>query len=63
MGTSEERKLREWFIKEVKLGLNPGIVFGREGSGFMRLNFAVPSDTMAEIIKRLEGALQRYDKN
>jgi len=59
----KERALREWFIKEVKLGLNPGIVFGREGSGFMRLNFAVPSDTMAEIIKRLEGALQRYDKN
>lgn len=59
----KDKALRSWFIQEAKLGLNPGIAFGREGSGFMRLNFAVPSDTMAEIITRLEGALQRYDKN
>ncbi|QOP46208.1 PatB family C-S lyase [Sulfurimonas paralvinellae] len=58
-----DRALREWFVKEANLGLNPGIAFGREGSGFMRLNFAVPSDTMVEIITRMEGALKRYDKN
>ena len=36
-----DRDLRDFFIKEAKLGLNAGISFGREGSGFMRLNFAV----------------------
>ena len=59
----KDRELREWFVQEAKLGLNAGLSFGREGSGFMRLNFAVPSDTMQEIIKRLEDALERYDKN
>ena len=56
----KDRELREWFVQEAKLGLNAGLSFGREGSGFMRLNFAVPSDTMQEIIKRLAGALSTY---
>jgi len=59
----KDRELREWFVKEAKLGLNAGLSFGREGSGFIRLNFAVPSDTMQEIIQRLQKALERYDKN
>jgi len=58
-----ERELREWFVKEAKLGLNAGLSFGREGSGCMRLNFAVPSDTMREIVTRLQRALEKYDKN
>ncbi|ADN09686.1 pyridoxal phosphate-dependent aminotransferase [Sulfurimonas autotrophica] len=55
----KDKKLRAFFINEAKLGLNPGISFGREGSGFMRLNFAVSSAKMTEIVQRLESALQR----
>jgi len=55
----KDKELRAFFIDEAKLGLNPGIGFGREGSGFMRLNFAVSSATMTEIVQRLEIALQR----
>jgi len=55
----KDRKLREFFINEAKLGLNPGLSFGREGSGFMRLNFAVSSAKMLEIVTRLESALKR----
>lgn len=35
-------ELKRLFIEKAKLGLNPGISFGREGSGFMRLNIAAP---------------------
>ncbi len=56
-----DKKLRKWFIEEAKLGLNPGLSFGRSGSGFMRLNFAVPTQTMDEILKRLHTALERYE--
>lgn len=64
MGLSD-RALRTFFIKEARLGLNAGLSFGREGSGFMRLNFAVSSAKMSEIIKRLEKALKglEFDKN
>ncbi len=52
-----DKKLREFFIEEAKLGLNAGISFGREGSGYMRLNFAVSTEKMLEIIKKLDKAL------
>jgi cystathionine beta-lyase len=55
----KDKQLRTFFIEEAKLGLNPGLSFWREGSGFMRLNFAVSSAKMTEIVRRLESALQR----
>ena len=54
----KDRALREFFVKEAKLGLNAGISFGREGSGFMRLNFALSRAKMSLVIKRLDSALE-----
>lgn len=62
MGMSD-KALRQWFVEEAKLGLNAGLSFGKEGSGFMRLNFAVSSAKMTQIIKQLDEALQRKQKN
>jgi len=60
MGFGSDRELREFFIREAGLGLSPGISFGREGSGFMRLNFAVPTPTMETALMRLEAAFSKY---
>jgi len=54
-----DKELREFFVREAKLGLSAGISFGREGSGYMRLNFAVASDTMSQILERLQNALAK----
>ncbi len=54
----KDSELRSFFIENAGLGLSPGLSFGKEGSGFMRLNFAVPSDIMDEALRRLERALQ-----
>jgi len=59
MGLSD-KKLREFFAKEAKVGLNAGLSFGREGSGFMRLNFAISHVRMLELIDLLENALKNY---
>lgn len=59
MGFGSDKALREFFIREAGLGLSPGISFSKEGSGFMRLNFAVPTETMDEALYRLERALSR----
>lgn len=56
MGLSD-KKLRKFFVDEAKLGLNAGLSFGREGTGFMRLNFAVSTTKMLEVIKKLDKAL------
>ncbi len=39
------------------LGLSPGTQFGPEGSGFMRLNFALPRAKLREALERLVAAL------
>ena len=54
-----DKALRTFFVEEAKLGLNAGISFGREGSGFMRLNFAISRAKMSQIIKQLENALEK----
>ncbi len=63
LGFKSNRKLREFFIKEAKLGLNPGISFGQTGDGYMRLNFAVSSDKMSKVISQLETALRNRKNN
>lgn len=56
------KKLRDFFASEAKLGLNAGLSFGREGNGFMRLNFAVSSAKMFKIVEQLDDALKNKTK-
>ena len=53
-----DRQLKDFFVKDAKLGLNPGLGFGDNGSGFMRLNFAVSTEMMEEVIHRLDKGLE-----
>ncbi len=50
-------KLREFFVHTAKVGMNPGTVFGRNGSGFMRLNIASPRLVLADALVRIRQAL------
>ena len=59
----KDKQLRDFFVKDARLGLNAGLGFGREGSGYMRLNFAVSSAKMLEVIKRLQIALENKRKS
>ncbi len=52
-----DKALRELFITKGKLGLSPGTSFGKEGSGFMRMNIAVPHATMQEAVSRIDKML------
>jgi cystathionine beta-lyase len=49
-------KLRDFFVREAKVGMNPGIGFGKNGSGFMRLNIASPRHILAEALGRIRKA-------
>lgn len=53
----KDKELREFFVQEANLGLSAGISFGREGSGFMRLNFALSSAKMLQVRQKLQKAL------
>jgi len=59
----KDKGLREFFVNDAKLGLNAGISFSRDGSGFMRLNFAISSAKMSEVLTRLENALSKREES
>ncbi|MCG5104059.1 MalY/PatB family protein [Oceanobacillus alkalisoli] len=50
--------IREFFVKEAKVGLNAGIDYGEEGSAFMRLNIGCPRSTLEEAVNRIIKAVE-----
>ena len=55
-----DKMLRKFMVEKAELGLSPGIVFGKEGQGFMRMNFAVPTAMMDQAISQLDDALSHF---
>ena len=55
-------ELKRFFVEDAGLGLSPGVSFGKEGKGYMRLNFAVPGPVMDDAIARLDMALSDFDE-
>jgi len=51
-------QLREFFVQQAGVGMNPGIVFGQGGSGFMRLNIAAPRHVITAALERIKRALE-----
>ncbi|NLL04194.1 MAG: putative C-S lyase [Clostridiaceae bacterium] len=52
-------KLKEFFVNEAGVGLNDGAIFGEEGSGFQRLNFACPRNILLEGLERIKMAVDK----
>jgi cystathionine beta-lyase len=52
-----DAKMHEFFVREARVGMSPGTVFGKNGSGFMRLNIASPRHVIAQALERIKGAL------
>ena len=55
--TSDE--LLDKMIEAENIRLNEGIIYGKAGEGFMRLNIACPKDTLREGLQRTKRALDK----
>lgn len=55
-------QLGTFFAKEAKVGLNNGSTFGKQGEGFMRLNFGCSRAVLSEGLERIEQAYRRCFK-
>ncbi|TXI29054.1 MAG: putative C-S lyase [Nitrosomonas oligotropha] len=53
-----DAQLKHFFIHEAGVGLNPGVQFGSEGSGFMRLNIGAPRKTVLVVLERIKRAMR-----
>jgi cystathionine beta-lyase len=52
-----DAELKQFFIHQAKVGMNPGSVFGAGGSGFMRMNIGASRQVVAEALTRIATAL------
>lgn len=57
LGMNDEQ-LREFFVKQAHVGMNPGFAFGKQGSGFMRLNIASPRAVLVDAMTRIDQAFR-----
>ena len=57
LGLSEER-LERLIVREAKLWLDSGAIFGAAGEGFERVNIACPRAVLREALLRLRGAVR-----
>ena len=53
----DDEALNRFFIEKAKLGLNAGNSFGRQLSGFMRLNAACPRSVLETAMAQLKAAV------
>ena len=51
-----EKELEQFIAQKAKLWLDDGIIFGKAGEGFERVNIACPRATLKEALERLKKA-------
>jgi cystathionine beta-lyase len=50
--------LKEFFVQKAGIGLNDGVIFGIEGKGYQRINFACPRAILLEGLQAIEKAVK-----
>jgi len=53
------KQLREFMIRNAKIGCNDGPSFGPGGSGYQRLNFGCPRSTLEKALHQLKQAVEK----
>lgn len=60
----EEDPLSNWidgfFLKNARVALNAGKMFGENGDGFVRLNYACPRTTLVEGLQRIRATIEKH---
>jgi len=52
-----DNELNTFFLEKARLGLNPGMMFGPGGEGYMRINIGCPLEVLKKAMHQLEEAL------
>lgn len=58
----DDDALQRFIVFEAGIGLSPGILFGAQGSGFMRMNLAAPRHKIRQALDKLLKAVHRYQR-
>ncbi len=55
----DNQALRRFFIDNAGVGMNPGYVFGENGSGFMRMNIGTPKKQVEQAMQQIVSAVRQ----
>lgn len=58
LGFKTQGEMDQFFALEAKVGMNSGAMFGKGGTGFMRMNVGCPRATVSEAIDRIVAAVR-----
>jgi cystathionine beta-lyase len=53
----DDAGLKQFMVEQAGVGMNPGITFGSQGSGFMRLNLGSPLRVIRQAMEQIEVAV------
>lgn len=53
-----DKKLKEFFVQKAGVGLSPGVMFGMQGSGFMRMNIGAPRRVIQQASENIAAAMR-----
>jgi len=59
LGMSPEA-LKNFMISDAGIGLNDGLMFGKEGAGFQRINIGCPRQVLHNALVKLQAAVSKY---
>jgi len=48
-----DKQLRTFFVQQAGVAMNPGVMFGDAGSGFMRMNIAAPRSVIEQACQQI----------
>lgn len=51
-----DKQLKDFFVQQAGVGLSSGILFGAQGSGFMRMNIGAPRSVIAQALENITRA-------
>ena len=52
----DDKQLKRYLVREAGVGLSPGILFGEQGSGFVRMNIGAPRSVIAQALENIARA-------
>jgi cystathionine beta-lyase len=57
----DDKQLRTFFVQQAGVAMNPGLMFGEGGSGFMRMNIAAPMAVIQQACQQIVTAWERAE--
>ncbi|CDG65256.1 MAG: cysteine-S-conjugate beta-lyase [Methanobacterium sp.] len=58
----DDQRLQSFFRNKAKVAVEDGYIFGKSGSGFVRMNFALPRSILEDGLRRIEDAVVKLQK-